>query len=300
MQSQPITQSKWSKLRAMTRTVSAVNAMADDVTIKHSIAAKKNWKRIQADRVAHLVISEQLAIEHTEQVKAKYEFLVKDYQSKYYYFECIFLIEKLILTGLLIFVPPGTIAQCYVATLTAFVFCVIQTKYMPYDARKDNLLKQLAEVQLLMTLLISIILRTDLEDDAIAVAGYDFILLCVNVFMVPGFLTVAALGGLLALIALIHSYNKKRKLIKLKKFANTNEGEQTQIAQDLRDQAKMQYRRDQDKVRREKIQAYEAKQARKLEEDIKTEREKQSEVRFCTNDRCSCASSISSGNCVCK
>ena len=67
------------------------------------------------------------------------------------------------MTGLLIFVPPGTIAQCYVATLTAFSFCVVQTKYMPYAARKDNILKQLCEVQLLMTLLISIILRTDLE-----------------------------------------------------------------------------------------------------------------------------------------
>eukprot|EP01046_Picozoa_sp_COSAG06_P118908 COSAG06_NODE_66123_length_255_cov_0.660256_1_plen_84_part_11 len=83
--------------------------------------------------------------------------------------------EKLILTGFLIFVEQGSIAQAYEATLTAFVFCVIQTKYMPYESHKDNILKQLCEVQLLMTLLISIVLRTDLSNDAVGVAGYDMI-----------------------------------------------------------------------------------------------------------------------------
>ena len=266
------------KLRAVKAGVSVANAIADGITIKHSKAAKKNWRKFKADHVAQLVITEQLALEHTEQVKNKYEFLVKDYQPKFYYFECIFLIEKLILTGLLIFVTPGSIAQSYVATLTAFAFCVIQTKYMPYDALQDNLLKQLAEVQLLMTLLISIILRTDLRDEALTAQGYDLILLCVNVLMVPGFLFIAAAGGVITLISLIISYTSKRKIIKQKQFANTKEGRETQTWQDLRDQAKMQYTRDQDKIRRQKVLDYEAKQARKLEDEQQLEKEQQAEA----------------------
>lgn len=56
---------------------------------------------------------------------------------------------------------------------------------MPYESAKDNLLKQLCEVQLLMTLLVSIVLRTDLVDDLLGEPGYDIILVLVNAIMVP-------------------------------------------------------------------------------------------------------------------
>jgi hypothetical protein len=159
----PTAKDPTSRFNAAQKLIAASGVIADDVTVAHAKRAKGLWGKVRTRLVVQTVITEQLAIERTEQVKSKFSFLVKDYQPCYYYFECVFLIEKLILTGLLIFVPPGTIAQCYIATLTAFVFCVIQTKYMPYETHRDNILKQLCEIQLLMTLLISIILRTDLE-----------------------------------------------------------------------------------------------------------------------------------------
>lgn len=113
-------------------------------------------------------------------------------------------------------VRPGSIAQCYVATITAFIFCVIQTKWMPYAEPKDNYLKQLAEVQLLMTLLVSIILRTDLSAEDLGRAGYDTILLGVNVVMVPGFLCVAGLWGLYELLKKVKEFVRKKRLIKQK------------------------------------------------------------------------------------
>eukprot|EP01048_Picozoa_sp_COSAG05_P009696 COSAG05_NODE_809_length_7187_cov_20.173109_4_plen_336_part_00 len=194
-------------------------ASSDSAALTKARIAKARWGQVRADQVVKTVITQQLAEERTDQVKKKFSFLVKDYQPKYYYFECVFLVEKLILTGLLIFVPPGTIAQAYVATLTSFTFCVIQTKYMPYEAMQDNLLKQLCELQLLMTLIISIVLRTDLEDDAIPEAGYDIILLVVNVVMMPGFLSVAATVGLIGAANLMADYVQKRRHIKLREVA---------------------------------------------------------------------------------
>ena len=85
----------------------------------------------------------------------------------------------------------------------------MQTEHMPYAESKDNILKQLCEVQLLMTLPISIILRTDLENDAIAEQGYDIILVIVNVVMVPSFMFVAGVAGLASLLILLHQYANK-------------------------------------------------------------------------------------------
>ena len=61
--------------------------------LKKSNTAKNMWKRAQTKQVIDTVLTEQLTVEHTQQVQATFEFLVKDYQPKYYYFECIFLME---------------------------------------------------------------------------------------------------------------------------------------------------------------------------------------------------------------
>eukprot|EP01048_Picozoa_sp_COSAG05_P004476 COSAG05_NODE_242_length_13038_cov_60.915140_2_plen_1425_part_00 len=206
---------------------------------KKKAELKRWWGKVKADQVLRNFESQVDEVERTEQIKQKFSFLVKDYQPRYYYFECVFLGEKLILTGLLIFVPQGSIAQCYIATLTAFGYAVIQTKYMPYAGRKDNLLKQLCEVQLLMTLLISIVLRTDLTEDVISVAGYDTILVVVNVVLVPGFMFIAAASGLLALFVLLREYaNSHRVARKWKQALESNTSEDNIMRQELEKDAR--------------------------------------------------------------
>ena len=87
---------------------------------------------------------------------------------------------------------------------------------MPYDSAKDNILKQLCEVQLLMTLLVSIVLRTELSDDLLGESGYDMILVGVNALMVPGFMLVASIVGLYMLLYLVYKLLHKQKWIKTK------------------------------------------------------------------------------------
>ena len=61
--------------------------------LKRRQGAQSRWKRAQTKKVIGTVLTEQLAVERTQQVQEMFEFLVKDYQPRYYYFECIFLME---------------------------------------------------------------------------------------------------------------------------------------------------------------------------------------------------------------
>jgi hypothetical protein len=116
-----------------------------------------------------------------------FDFLRKDYKDGYYYFECVFLVEKLILTGLIIFLDPGGIFQAVCGTTVAFTFFTIEVVAWPYAAETDNYLKAAGEVQLFLTLLVSIVLQASkeaLRDDFLSEAGYDRILV-VTFFVTP-------------------------------------------------------------------------------------------------------------------
>jgi len=50
---------------------------------------------------------------------SSFHFLRADYKSKYYFYECVILLEKMLLTGLLAFVDQGSTFQAFVGgTLT--------------------------------------------------------------------------------------------------------------------------------------------------------------------------------------
>ena len=67
---------------------------------------------------------------------------------------------------------------------------------MVFVKSKDNFLKLVAEAQLFLTLLISLVLRSDLTGNKIGVSGYDRILVIVTIFMVPLVLVVSSVQGI--------------------------------------------------------------------------------------------------------
>ena len=107
---------------------------------------------------------------------SEYDFLRQDYSPRYYYFECISLIEKLLLTGLLIFVDQASVLQAFCGLCIAFVFFAVQCRAMPYADANDNSLKVIAEAQLFVTLAISVVLRTDLRGEVLEAEDYGLIL----------------------------------------------------------------------------------------------------------------------------
>ena len=79
--------------------------------------------------------------------------------------ETVVLAEKLALSGLLVFVEQGSIFQCFAGSCVAFAFFAIHVVTWPYIEKADNILKAVAEAQLFLTLLLSIVLRT--SEDAL-------------------------------------------------------------------------------------------------------------------------------------
>jgi hypothetical protein len=72
---------------------------------------------------------------------SEYDFLKKDYKPEFYYFECVTLCEKLLLTGLLVFIDQGSIFQCFAGQCIACAFLAVQLKFWPYAEHFDNVLK---------------------------------------------------------------------------------------------------------------------------------------------------------------
>ena len=63
--------------------IKSAQAMVDDVTVVNANKAKGHWGKVKTSLVVQTVITEQLKLEHTEQVKSTFSFLVKDYQPCY-------------------------------------------------------------------------------------------------------------------------------------------------------------------------------------------------------------------------
>ena len=52
-------------------------------------------------------------------------------KPEYYYFECVVLVEKLLLAGLLIFAGQGTVFQAFGGVAVACVFLAAQARFWP-------------------------------------------------------------------------------------------------------------------------------------------------------------------------
>lgn len=124
---------------------------------------------------------------------SSFDFLRRDYKDDYYFFEVVVLLEKLLLTGILTFIDQGSVLQAFAGTCIAFFFCCLQCRVCPYRERSDNLLKACAEGQLFVTLLISIILRTQLDREHLTPDEYGTIL-------VAAFFATPAMEVLLVLL----------------------------------------------------------------------------------------------------
>jgi predicted outer membrane repeat protein len=85
---------------------------------------------------------------------ASLEFLRVDYKPDCYYYECVTLAEKLLITGLLSFVEQGSIFQTFCGSCIAFYFFGHALYTWPFVHAMDNVLKIVAEAQLFLTLLI--------------------------------------------------------------------------------------------------------------------------------------------------
>lgn len=78
--------------------------------------------------------------------RVNWDFLSDDYIPEAYYFECLDLLRKMILTGAMLFVAPGTVFQVFFSALISYSYVLLHIKAWPYKHQQSNQLKALAEI----------------------------------------------------------------------------------------------------------------------------------------------------------
>jgi len=107
--------------------------------------------------------------------------------SRYYYWDCLEMLRKAFLTGILIFYHKGSLFQLIIAMLSSLGVLGAVAAFHPYASRTANLFKIVAEIALLATLMLIVLLKIDLskEDVPGGEAFVGFLLLLSNT-VVPG------------------------------------------------------------------------------------------------------------------
>jgi hypothetical protein len=102
-----------------------------------------------------------------------YEFgqLFLMYEPQCWYFEVIELSRKMLITGGLIVVAPGSLAQIAIGTLVCLAHLLICTNLGPLVDPLDDVLQQLTSLQLLCTLQIAVLLKANQNSASMAVDG---------------------------------------------------------------------------------------------------------------------------------
>ena len=75
-------------------------------------------------------------------------FLYRDYHEAYYHFECVELLRKFLLCGMLRFIEPGSATQVVVAIIFCVQYLSLIAYVTPYAESADNLFSTICQVLL--------------------------------------------------------------------------------------------------------------------------------------------------------
>ena len=90
-------------------------------------------------------------------------FMFTTYKEAYWWFECYDLLRKLMVTGVIIFIMPGTIVQIAVGIMFHMIGVIVHMRTYAFVAETDNLLQTIALVEILLTTFLGLLIRIDSE-----------------------------------------------------------------------------------------------------------------------------------------
>ena len=97
--------------------------------------------------------------------------LLIDYKPRFYWWDCLEMLRKAILTGILMFFKKGSLTQLVMAMLTSLGFLSAAAWFEPFAAPTANAFKLGTEIALLMTLMLIVLLKIDLSKEDIPGGG---------------------------------------------------------------------------------------------------------------------------------
>ena len=110
---------------------------------------------------------------------SKYGFAAGDYKPEAYYAEPVDLIRKLILSGFMGLIYPGSVLQSFLSVIFSIVFLLLHIKMWPYQFLAPNVLKLISDFQIVLCTLVSLVLKIDaktLAEDNVDREFYGFVL----------------------------------------------------------------------------------------------------------------------------
>lgn len=158
---------------------------------KHSQLDKLNspsWQFVARKAMIKLDCGDLQEIKNTMiavLLSKRYGSIVSAYKPGLFFFECIEMIRKLILVGVLALVPVGSSLQTAAGLVCSFLFFAAHIHFMPLRFWEDNLLKATTEVHLFIVFLLVLTLKTQPSGEVAATEEYDIIASITFVIMVP-------------------------------------------------------------------------------------------------------------------
>ena len=129
--------------------------------------------------------------------------LYQSYEPEYFYWECVEMLRKMLLTGAVQLVGSGTSAQALFAVLVCLAHLMLVMRAAPYEDALDDVLQFLTTLSLLVTLILGMALDSDSQGDVYDRAFMDVLLVLINV-------SVGSIGIMMILMALPCFRNSKR------------------------------------------------------------------------------------------
>jgi hypothetical protein len=166
-------------------------------------------------------------LEAHEDVVAEFGTLYLQYEPAYYWWEVTVIFKKMMLTGAMTVIAAGSSMQLVIALLVVLINLLLTLKVAPFMDDADDYLAFLTSLQMLLTLLGGLLIKTDNPDDP----TYDknmmgVILIAVNSF---GFFALAlsllSLHPKVRVRACLNSVSKKKKMKGKEKAGESGERE---------------------------------------------------------------------------
>ena len=116
------------------------------------------------------------------------------YKPSRYYYEIVECVRRIMLTGVAVFVLPGSAAQIAVVLLLAVVFMFVSESLSPFKSRVDMGLYRWGNGVILASMYVALLLKVDVSQEGnTTVRASTVVLIAANIFMVATVVVQAAL-----------------------------------------------------------------------------------------------------------
>jgi len=112
-------------------------------------------------------------------------FLYEAYEPQYYWFEVFETLRKLVLTGGLVFLNPGTASQIIVSMILCLGSMRVYSGYKPFNDDKVDTFAEVAQWQLFFTMFAALAIRVEVDGESLQDRVYFDLTLVVLQFIAP-------------------------------------------------------------------------------------------------------------------